>query len=164
MYDLILVTVENSRTDEAILAHIEPLAHKMGSRVLLVHVADGWVARHFDQLNLAESEEMRVDRAYLEAVRQRFEGAGIATDTALLRGEPADEIVKLAEQRGVDLIAMSTHGHRFLADLILGSTANKVRHTVDIPVLLLRPAGLIQPPGFFVVGVELGGSGSGWPS
>ena len=138
MYGLILVTVENSRTDEVILCHIEELALKLGSRVLLVHVADGWVARHFDQLNLAESEEMRVDRAYLETVKARFTAVGIETDTALLRGEPADEIVKLAEERSVDLIAMSTHGHRFLADLILGSTAHKIRHTVEIPVLLLR--------------------------
>lgn len=138
MYRKILVTLENSRTDEAILRHIEELAGRLGSAVLLVHVADGWVARHFDRLNLAESEEMRVDRAYLETVRQRFETQGIAAETLLLRGEPADEIVKLAEQGGVDLIAMSTHGHRFLADLVYGSTARKVRHTVDIPVLLLK--------------------------
>lgn len=138
MYRKILVTLENSRTDEAILRHIEELAGRLGSAVLLVHVADGWVARHFDRLNLAESEEMRVDRAYLETVRQRFEAQGIAAETLLLRGEPADEIVKLAEQGGVDLIAMSTHGHRFLADLVYGSTARKVRHTVDIPVLLLK--------------------------
>jgi len=138
VYHYILVAVENSRTDEVILAHIEELAGLLKSRVLLVHVADGWVARYYDQLNLAESEEMRVDRAYLESVRVRFASAGIETDTALLRGEPADEIVKLAEERGVDLIAMSTHGHRFLADLILGSTAHKIRHVVEIPVLLLR--------------------------
>jgi nucleotide-binding universal stress UspA family protein len=138
VYRKILVTLENSRTDEAILRHIEELAGRLGSAVLLVHVADGWVARHFDRLNLAESEEMRVDRAYLETVRQRFETQGIAAETLLLRGEPADEIVKLAEQGGVDLIAMSTHGHRFLADLVYGSTARKVRHTVDIPVLLLK--------------------------
>jgi nucleotide-binding universal stress UspA family protein len=138
VYRKILVTLENSRTDEAILRHIEELAGRLGSAVLLVHVADGWVARHFDRLNLAESEEMRVDRAYLEQVRQRFAAKGITAETLLLRGEPADEIVKLADQGGVDLIAMSTHGHRFLADLLYGSTARKVRHTVDVPVLLLK--------------------------
>ncbi len=143
MYKKILVTLENSRTDEAILRHIELLAKPLGSSLLLVHVADGWMARHRDRLNLAESEEMRVDRAYLEAVRERFAAAGIPAETQLLWGEPADEIVKLAEATGVDLIAMSTHGHRFLADLVYGSTANKVRHTVDIPVLLLKaPADL----------------------
>lgn len=143
MYKKILVTLENSRTDEAILGHIELLAKPLGSRLLLVHVADGWMARHRDRLNLAESEEMRIDRAYLESVRARFESAGIPAETQLLWGEPADEIVKVAEATGVDLIAMSTHGHRFLADLVYGSTANKVRHTVDIPVLLLKaPADL----------------------
>lgn len=138
MYKKILVTLENSRTDEAILRHIELLAKPLGSELLLVHVADGWMARHRERLNLAESEEMRVDRAYLEAVRGRFAAEGIPAETQLLWGEPADEIVKIAEASGVDLIAMSTHGHRFLADLVYGSTANKVRHTVDIPVLLLK--------------------------
>jgi nucleotide-binding universal stress UspA family protein len=143
VYKKILVTLENSRTDEAILRHIELLAKPLGSTLLLVHVADGWMARHRERLNLAESEEMRVDRAYLETVRARFASAGIPAETQLLWGEPADEIVKVAEASGVDLIAMSTHGHRFLADLVYGSTANKVRHTVDIPVLLLKaPADL----------------------
>ncbi|MEO8277079.1 MAG: universal stress protein [Thermoanaerobaculia bacterium] len=143
MYEKILVTLENSRTDEAILRHIEPLARRLGSALLLVHVADGWMARHRERLNLAESAEMRTDRAYLEEVRARFAAAGVTAETELLWGEPADEIVKLAERSGVDLIAMSTHGHRFLADLVYGSTANKVRHTVDIPVLLLKaPASL----------------------
>ncbi len=142
MYTKILVTLENSRTDEAILRHIERLAKPLGSSLLLVHVADGWMARHRERLNLAESEEMRVDRAYLETVRERFAAAGIPAEAQLLWGEPADEIVKIAEAAGVDLIAMSTHGHRFLADLVYGSIANKVRHTVDIPVLLLKaPAG-----------------------
>ncbi|MFN7942904.1 MAG: universal stress protein [Thermoanaerobaculia bacterium] len=138
MYRKILVTLENSATDDAILAHVEPLAKLMHSELLLVHVADGWAARTRDQLNLAESQEMRDDRAYLESVRRRFETAGIPAAPVLLTGEPADEIVKLAEDQGVDLIAMSTHGHRFLADLILGSTANKVRHVVRVPVLLVR--------------------------
>jgi len=141
VYSKILVALENSRTDEAILAHVEPLARLHGSELLFVHVADGWVARTRDQLNLAESLEMREDRAYLESVRARFVAAGIPAETVLLTGEPADEIVRLTEERRVDLIAMSTHGHRFLADLILGSTANKVRHTVDVPVLLLKTAG-----------------------
>jgi len=138
MYRKILVALENSRTDEAILAHIEPLARLMGSELVLVHVADGWVARNLNQLNLAESQEMRDDRAYLERVRSRFVEGGIPAKAVLLVGEPADAIVRLAQETGADLIAMSTHGHRFLGDLIYGSTASRVRHTVQIPVLLLR--------------------------
>jgi nucleotide-binding universal stress UspA family protein len=138
MYRKILVALENSRTDEAILAHIEPLARLMGSELVLVHVADGWVARNLNQLNLAESQEMRDDRAYLERVRSRFVDSGIPAQAVLLVGEPADAIVRLARENGADLIAMSTHGHRFVGDLIYGSTASRVRHTVQIPVLLLR--------------------------
>lgn len=138
MYRKILVALENSRTDAAILEHILPLAKLASAEVLLVHVADGWVARTLDQLNLADSEEMRADRAYLEEVRARFAAEGIPARAELARGEPADEIVRIVEERGADLVAMSTHGHRFLADLILGSTASKVRHTVSVPVLLLK--------------------------
>ena len=140
MYRKILVALENSRTDEAILSHIEPLARLMQSELVLVHVADGWVARNLDQLNLADSDEMREDRAYLDRVRDRFAGNGIQAQTVLLTGEPADGIVRLARETGADLIAMSTHGHRFLGDLIYGSTADRVRHTVQIPVLLVRAA------------------------
>lgn len=138
MYHKILVTLENSRTDESIVTHVCALAREMGSEVLLVHVADGWAARSYDELNLSASPEMQEDSDYLEKIRIRFENEGIPAQTLLLLGEPADEIIKIARQREVDLIAMSTHGHRFLSDLIYGSTADKVRHLVDIPVLLLK--------------------------
>jgi len=138
MYRKILVTLENSRTDESIIRHVCELAQKLESEVLLLHVADGWVARSYHELNLTASPEMREDYDYLEAVRARFESHGIVADTLLLLGEPADEIIKIARRKDVDLIAMSTHGHRFISDLIYGSTADKVRHLVDIPVLLLK--------------------------
>lgn len=138
MYRKILVTLENTRTDESIIEHVGELAQKLESSVLLLHVADGWVARNFHELNLAASPEMHEDNAYLETIRARFETQGIAVETLLLLGEPADEIIKIAREMDVDLIAMSTHGHRFLSDLIYGSTADKVRHLVDIPVLLLK--------------------------
>ena len=140
MYQKILVTLENSATDEIILRHIEPMVRMMDSRLLLVHVADGWAARNFDRLKLAESDEMKADRAYLDGLVARLQAQGIETEAQLLLGEPADEIIKLAQGSGVDLIAMSTHGHRFLSDMIYGTTVDKVRHKVDIPVLLLKAA------------------------
>ena len=109
-----------------------------GASLLLMHVADGWVARNYDLLNLAESEEMREDRAYLETRAAELRGEGFTVDHILALGEPADEMIKAAEAHRVDLIAMSTHGHRFISDLLYGSTADKVRHLVDVPVLLLK--------------------------
>ncbi len=138
MYKHILIPLENSGADETILGHIKPLARMTGAKLLLVHVADGWVARNFDQLKLAESEEMKQDRTYLEKRRRELSDEGFSCDAVLALGEPSDEIIKLAETRDVDLIAMSTHGHRFVSDILYGATADKVRHAVNVPVLLIR--------------------------
>jgi nucleotide-binding universal stress UspA family protein len=138
MYRHILIPVENSGADETILGHIKPLARMTGARLLLVHVADGWVARNFNQLELAESEEMKRDRAYLEERQRELISEGFTCDAVLALGEPSDEIIKLAREKHADLIAMSTHGHRFISDILYGATADKVRHEVDVPVLLLK--------------------------
>jgi universal stress protein A len=138
VYQHILVAVEHSKADEAILDHIVTLARLTKARLLLVHVADGFAARHFDDLNLRESEEIRDDRAYLQRRTDELRNAGLEVTNRLAMGDPATEIIKIAAQEQVDLIAMSTHGHRFLSDLIHGTTVDKVRHTVRVPVLLLR--------------------------
>jgi nucleotide-binding universal stress UspA family protein len=136
VYRRILVAVENSAADQTILTHVRGLASLTGAELLLVHVADGWAARHFDQLKLRESEEMKTDRAYLDRLAGSLAEFRVSTELAM--GDPASEIIRLAEERGADLIAMSTHGHRFLNDLLRGTTVDKVRHLVRIPVLLLR--------------------------
>jgi nucleotide-binding universal stress UspA family protein len=138
MYRHILIPLENSEADQAILTHIKPLARMTGAKLLLVHVSDGWVARNFNQLQLAESQEMKEDRDYLDKRRQELSSEGFSCDAVLALGEPSKEIIKVVEARDVDLIAMSTHGHRFLNDILRGATADKVRHAVNVPVLLLR--------------------------
>lgn len=138
MYHRILVAIENSAADRTIITHVTQLARLTGAGLLLVHVADGWAARHFDELKLRESEEMRDDRAYLEQLRADLAGQGFDVETRLAMGDPATELIRAATDQRVDLIAMSTHGHRFLSDILHGSTADRVRHLVKIPVLLLR--------------------------
>jgi len=138
MYRRILVAVENSPADATILAHVSELARLTGAELLLVHVADGWAARNFDQLKLRESEEMKADREYLDRVRGELQTRGFTVETRLAMGDPATELIKVAEEQGVDLIAMSTHGHRLIGDILLGATADRVRHLVKVPVLLLR--------------------------
>jgi nucleotide-binding universal stress UspA family protein len=138
VYQRILVAVEHSKADEAILEHIVRLARLTSARLLLVHVADGFAARHFNDLKLRESEEIRDDRAYLEQRTDELRRMGLVVESRLAMGDPATEIIKIAAEEQVDLIAMSTHGHRFLADVIHGTTVDKVRHTVRVPVLLLR--------------------------
>jgi nucleotide-binding universal stress UspA family protein len=138
MYKRILVAIEHSDADRTILTHVAELARLTGAELLLVHVADGWAARHFDQLQLRESEEMQDDRAYLEKLRSDLAEHGFQVRTKLAMGDPATELIRTAEEQGVDLVAMSTHGHRFIGDVLHGATADRVRHLVRVPVLMLR--------------------------
>jgi nucleotide-binding universal stress UspA family protein len=138
MYKTILVPVENRETDQTILQHIRPLARLTNSKLVLVHVADGWVARNYEQFKLQESDEMKSDREYLNTLENELRSEGFEVRSVLAMGDPATEIIKLAQAQEVELIAMTTHGHRFVGDILYGSTADKVRHNVDVPVLLLK--------------------------
>ena len=138
MYRHLLVPLENSSADEVVLKHVEKLARSLNAKISLIHVAHGHVARNQKQLNLAPSEEMREGREYVAGRRAKLAEAGIETTAHLSSGEPSDEILAYAAKIHCDLIVMATHGHRFLADLVLGSVSNEVRHRTDIPVLLVR--------------------------
>jgi len=136
MYKTILVTLDSTPTDKTVIRHVKQLAKLVGSRVVLLHVADGWAARTYG--SDAVSSEITEDTGYLETVRKEFAKEGIAAEAQLAYGDPATEIVKWVETQGCDLVAMSTHGHRFLGDLFFGATADRVRHSISVPVLLIR--------------------------
>lgn len=138
MYSRILVAVEHSPADRTILDHVRELARLCTSELLFVHVADGWAARNMEKLNLRESEEIRQDREYLDALVAEFTGLGLRTRSRLAFGDPASELIRVARDEHVDLVAMSTHGHRYLGDLVHGATADRVRHALEVPVLMLR--------------------------
>lgn len=136
MYDTILVTLDGTPTDRAIIEHVKQLAKLAQSHLVLLHVADGWAARTYGPD--AVSPEIAEDTAYLEQIREEFQSMSIPTDAELAYGEPVNEIIKRVKQKGCDLVAMSTHGHRLLADIFLGATASRVQHSISVPVLLLR--------------------------
>jgi nucleotide-binding universal stress UspA family protein len=136
MYDTILVTLDGTPSDRAIIEHIKQLAKLARSRLVLLHVADGWAARTYGPD--AVSPEIGEDTSYLSKVLAEFQAIGISAQAELAYGEPAEQIIKWVEKKGCDLVAMSTHGHRFLADIFLGATATRVRHSIDVPVLLLK--------------------------
>jgi nucleotide-binding universal stress UspA family protein len=138
VYQHILIPLENSPTDRTILAHVRDLATLTGARLLLLHVADGWVARNYNQLELQESEEMREDQKYLSETALKLRDRGFDTQFMLAMGDPATEIIRVAKEQNVDLLAMGTHGHGMIGDILYGSTADKVRHAVSVPVLLLK--------------------------
>ena len=136
MYKTILVTLDSTPTDRAIIEHVKPLAKLLQSRVILLHVADGWAARTFGAD--AVSPEITEDTAYLNRVLAEFQAFGIPTEAELGYGDPTTEIIKWVKQKGCSLVAMSTHGHRIIADIFLGTTASRVQHNISVPVLLLR--------------------------
>lgn len=138
MYRRILVPVENSSYDAAIVDHVRRLARLCNASVVLIHVADGFAARNAKQLHLRESEEMRLDLNYLEQLTAGLKRDGVDAECVLAGGDPSREIADAAQREQCDLIAMSTHGHRFVKDLLYGSVANEVRHLSKVPVLLVR--------------------------
>jgi nucleotide-binding universal stress UspA family protein len=136
MYKRILITLDATPTDRIILDHIRPLAKLLNSQIVLLHVADGWAARTHG--SDAVGPEIDEDRAYLEKTRAELAADGFAVEIHLAFGDPVTEIVRWVRERGCDLIAMTTHGHRIVGDLFLGATASRVQHRVDVPVLLLK--------------------------
>lgn len=137
MYKKILVALENGPADLRLLPHISQLARQVGAELLLLHVADGWAARNFEQLKLAESDEMKADSEYLEAKAARLRAEGLRVDTLLALGNPPNEILKIAAKENCDLIALTSHGHKLIGDILHGSTIDRVRHNTSIPLLVV---------------------------
>jgi len=141
MYKKILVALENGEADKRLLPHVSQLARQVGAELLLLHVADGWAARNFEQLKLAESAEMKADSEYLESTAARLRAeTGLQVDTLLALGNPPNEIVKIAAGSGCDLIALASHGHKLIGDIVHGSTIDKVRHNTTVPLLVINAA------------------------
>jgi nucleotide-binding universal stress UspA family protein len=136
MYKTILVTLDGTPTDRAIIEHVKQLAKLAQSQVILLHVADGWAARTFG--SDAISPEITEDTAYLNRVLSEFQSAEIPAKTELAYGNPPDEILKIAAAVNCDLIAMAGHGHRLFGDIFHGSTITQVRHKTLIPILVVR--------------------------
>ncbi len=140
MYRKILVALDTTPSDHELLPHVTQLAGLLKSELLLLHVADGWAARNFAQLNLVESEEMKQDRLYLEetAARLRTE-TGLVIGTRLALGDPPAQILHVAEKEQCDLIALASHGHRLVGDIIHGATIDTVRHNAQVSILVVPP-------------------------
>jgi nucleotide-binding universal stress UspA family protein len=138
MFKRILVALDHSKADQALLPRVKELARLTGAQILLFHVSTGWVARWQKDLNLWDSEEIRDDRAYLERIEKDLRGEGFEASVRLAMGEPAEEILRIGREEKCDLIAMTTHGHRLLSDLVHGTTITRVRHEAEIPIFLIK--------------------------
>ncbi len=138
MFKKILVALDHSQADAVLLPRVKELARLTKAAILLVHISTGWVARWQENLNLSDSGEIKEDRVYLEKVQTGLHDEGFRVNIRHATGEPAEQILKAAREESCDLIAMATHGHRLISDLIYGTTITHVRHESEIPIFLVR--------------------------
>jgi manganese transport protein len=138
-YRKIGVAVEFEGADDAVLARAVALARAETAPLTVVHVVEGLgAAVHGPETADAESRSDRERMADLiEHLRQR----GLEAQGFLGYGHPAEELVRIAREQGLDLLVLGTHGHRFFADLALGQTVAPVLHRLNIPILVV-PTGL----------------------
>ncbi|MBZ5669048.1 MAG: universal stress protein [Acidobacteriia bacterium] len=138
MFKKILVALDHSKADTFLLPRVKELARLTGAEILLLHVSTGWAAQWQENLNLSDSQEIKEDREYLERVSAELRGENFQVTLRHESGEPARAILKTVQAEHCDLIAMATHGHRLISDLIHGTTITRVRHESTIPLFLVR--------------------------
>jgi len=138
MFKRILVALDHSKADSFLLPRVKELARLTGAEILLLHVSTGWAAQWQENLNLSDSKEIREDREYLEKLSAEINRENFRVTVRHTSGEPARVILKTAEAEQCDLIAMTTHGHRLISDVIHGTTITKVRHESNVPIFLVR--------------------------
>lgn len=141
MYKKILVTLDGSPLAEKVLPHARQIAQKFGAELILLHVVR-WppISKSLEASQITEDQELaaREAESYLESVQEGLTAAGVTVRYAIVKGQPAAEIVDYAELEKVDLIAMSTHGRSGLSRWVLGSVAERVLRAAPCPVLLIR--------------------------
>lgn len=135
----ILVATDFSPCSEAALDLALELARRTRASLTLLHVGQLPAYAYYGALYVSREEALRSieqdARAGLLAARQRLSGHGVEIDTQCTVGEAASEIVRFARAHGYDLIILGTHGRRGLRRLLLGSVAEMVVRTAEVPVL-----------------------------
>jgi universal stress protein A len=131
IYKKILVAIDCSNVDEAIIKHISLLASQNEAQLYLLHVIH---AHSLDQERVLHHKAAEQLETYL----RRLQDDGIKAFSLLKAGEPEEEILAEIKRGGYDLVAMATHGHGFFGDLLFGSVSDVLKHHIDIPLLLLR--------------------------
>jgi manganese transport protein len=135
-YRRIAVALAADATDRPILEHALSLAKASGAELSLVHVAEGFGPRYFG--HESDDKETQDDSRYLEEARAEAERAGVPGRVKLLYGSPVEELARMVDKEGIDLMVMGAHGHKLFGDLLFGSTVDPLRHRVRIPVLVVR--------------------------
>lgn len=132
VYKNILVTLDCSPVDDAIIKHVALLAVQNQARVHLLHVVH---AHTLDQRRALRAETGPCLEKHAEKLREQ----GVDAHKIIRDGEPDAQILKEIETGRYDLVAMATHGHKFFGDILFGSVSKTLKHRISIPLLLLKP-------------------------
>jgi manganese transport protein len=126
--------------DVPMLAEAVSLARSHKAELLLMHVVEGVGGQYHG--SRADDVERRADELYVEELaarlRRDLDGDVGSVHCVLGYGDVRRELVRLASERGVDLLVMGGHGHRVIGDLLRGTTIDAVRHRLMVPVLAVR--------------------------
>ena len=139
----ILIATDGSRSAREALAFGLELANAQGAEVVVVHVVPAFDlvgASAFCVPSALPHAPSAVDRAVLEEASTLAEEAGVVVQTAVLRGNPVDEIVAYADSIDADMIVVGSRGHGAVASALLGSVSQEVLHEARRPVLVVRGA------------------------
>jgi nucleotide-binding universal stress UspA family protein len=146
LYKKILAPLDGSELAERALEHVRAVTKgSRAAKVILLQVVS-WPAHPAhtlsDELIRSESEKAEAcAKDYLAKVADSLKRDGIAVETAIVRGGPAEEILDYAKKNEVDLIIMSTHGRSGVSRWVFGSVADRVVHHSATPVLIVTPPG-----------------------
>jgi nucleotide-binding universal stress UspA family protein len=161
MYEKILVPLDGSVLAERVLQHVQAIAEKFGSTVVLLRATlppeelvppagmglpMGDMAAYDSLLSptsiqdfqaVLEAEESET-KAYLKGMSEHLSGHGFAVTTEHKDGAASEVIIEFSKSLPADLVAMTTHGRSGLARVVVGSVADEVVRKVSCPVLLVR--------------------------
>jgi nucleotide-binding universal stress UspA family protein len=138
MFKSIVVPLDGSGYSEQSLATALELARLSGARVTLVTVILGYKDAHVPVVPRLEDQTRKRAEGYLDGFLREGQAAGFEIAARVGHGDPAEEILRLAEESGGDLIVMSTHGIGAGGRHALGSVALKVLQAAQCPVLMVR--------------------------
>jgi nucleotide-binding universal stress UspA family protein len=133
VYKKILVAMDCSDVDDAIIEHVLALALQNEAQVYLIHVVH---SHTLDQERVLHEQAESCLKSRCEALQAR----GIDTHTVIRSGEPDKEMLKEIEEKDYDLVAMATHGHSFVGDFLFGSVSRTLKHKIKVPLLLIGPS------------------------
>lgn len=132
VYKKILVAMDCSPVDDVIIEHVSALAIQNNAEVCLLHIV------HSHTLDQDRVLRERAE-ACLEAWRERLKERSVTARALIRSGEPDKEILKEIEGKDYDLVAMATHGHTFIGDILFGSVSQTIKHKISVPLLLIGP-------------------------